>query len=82
MKSPFPKIITVRRRKGMIDLTEHFREDFFVKAVVEKDEYKKEKFPEADIVDELPEIPIEIPDWLPEVKERKTLLSYFNIFAL
>jgi len=64
-----PKITKVRRRKSMIDLTEIGRVEQHLHALATKDQWLKEKFPEAHIVEPYEEPPQEIPDWYPDTKK-------------
>lgn len=58
----------VRRRKGMIDITEIGRQEQLLYAVAHKDDWLKEKFPEAHIVEPYQEPTTSLPHWLPETK--------------
>jgi hypothetical protein len=82
MKTPFPKIIRVRRRKGMIDLTDSWREDHFIPAVVNKEERLREKYQEAHITTPLEELFVPPPTLTQEEKttmwERIKIITFIK----
>ena len=59
---------TVRRNKRMIDLSDIGREEMLLEALRNKDQWLKEKYPEARIVEKLEDLFIPLPTFTAEEK--------------